>query len=146
MTCIFQGEIRKFKLLVQSLIAFQTHIPPVLLEFGEWNGMQGAGCQVTEEARKPTGIDEATQGLETRKLLPFLDWRGSRITLQKLKPLLACPAGGPHGGSHHTLLLHQLTGVRAGTPPRASRSTSVCTREPVLKQNQLSILSLMFVC
>lgn len=64
MTCIFQGEIRKFKLLVQSLIAFQTHIPPVLLEFGEWNGMQGAGCQVTEEARKPTGIDEATQGLE----------------------------------------------------------------------------------
>lgn len=51
-------------------------------------------CQVTEEARKPTGIDEATQGLETRKLLPFLDWRESRITLQKLKPLLACPAGG----------------------------------------------------
>lgn len=42
----------------------QTHILPVLSEFGEWNGMQGAGCQVTEKAGKPTGVDEATQGLE----------------------------------------------------------------------------------
>ena len=64
MTCILQGENRKFKLLAQSLIAFQTHILPVLSEFGEWNAMQGAGCQVTEKAGKPTGVDEATQGLE----------------------------------------------------------------------------------
>lgn len=64
MTCILQRENRKFKLLTRSLIAFQTHIPPALPEFGAWNGMQGAGCQVTEEAGKPTGVDEATQGLE----------------------------------------------------------------------------------
>lgn len=81
--------------------------------------MQGAGCQATEEARKPTGIDEATQGLETRKLLPFLDWREAGSPCKKLKPTAGLSAGGPHGGSHHTLLLHQLTGVQGRDPGQA---------------------------